>query len=473
MLNRVVLCVVVCGGVACERSLAGSSGQEQSGESSAGAAAQVQSAPTLGSIQLSASSSTEQVFGALLAAYRAGPVAERITFETEDASGVVKSDVWLRVDGGNLEPTDRSPARSACLRIDAGKAIIVAQGDRLTFAHSLNPTTYYECIVEGGFNAGLLRQLPESPLPQLSLTFAELTKPVAARYDLRMATWENVEAASGNPGVVVLSGTLANLPILLTIDRASHRLRGYELSYGAAEEGAKKLRASVETQVVNDLGAWPLSLDGRTKVLSVADLKPLPPKVEVGQTVPALGLMREDLSGWSLLDALEQLANKQPKATATVAAALVMVSPDADAKALAEARLALQGATRYARDLEMQRMQGLADSPRLVVASVGVLELSDVSRERIKALAAQWGERLKVKGEINPDVAPQQLWTSAGVATLQQMAPAQTCAVIVVDQSQRLLAAIPLDSRLLNEEAMVGELRAILSTEAVVPADGK
>ncbi|MFO0855913.1 MAG: hypothetical protein U0640_00995 [Phycisphaerales bacterium] len=420
---------------------------------------------------LSSTTAPSDAFAALLAAYRAAPIAEHITFETDDATGVIKSDVWLRMDAGQAEPHDGTPPRPARLRLDAGKAIITAEGDRMTFAHALNPTTYCERIVEGGFNAGLLRQLPESPLPQISLTFADLTRPTPTRYDLRMASWETLEDSADNKNAVTLKGTLENFPIALTIDRTTHRLVSYQLTYGTSETATdasspgKTLRATVEPQVANDPATWTLSLEGRTKVASPMELKGLPSTIEVGQAVPALGLMHADLSGWSLLEALDSLAKKPPQATGTVAAVLVMISPGADARALADARTALNGATRYARDLDMQRMQGLAASPRLIVASVGVLELADFNREKIKALSTQWSDTLKPRADTPAEISPQQLWTSAGLATLQQMAPAQTCAVIVIDQSQRLLAAIPLDSRLLDEKSITTELRTILSTE--------
>ncbi len=429
---------------------------------------------------LSPTTQPQDAFAALLAAYRSGPIAEHITFETDDASGPIKSDVWLRMDPGNAEPSDNSQPRPARLRLDAGKAIITAEGDRITYAHSLNPTTYYERIVEGGFTSGLLRQLPESPLPQVSLTFADLTRPTSSRYDLRMASWETLEESSDNKATITLKGTLENYPISLTIDRTTHRLVAYQLTFGNASDTTapgQTLRAVVESQPATDPAtnpeSWPISLVGRTKVAHPIELKPLPPTIEAGQTVPALGLMHADLSGWSLLDALDTLANKTPKATGTVAAVLVMISPDADARTLADARTALHGATRYARDLDLQRLQGLASSPRLIVASVGVLELTDFNREKVKALSTQWSDTLKPRADTPADHAPQQLWTSAGISTLQQMAPAQTCAVIVIDQSQRLLAAIPLGSRLLDEKSITTDLRTILSTEPQAPVEPK
>lgn len=425
------------------------------------------------SVVLSPATPPSEAFSALLVAYRSGPIAEHITFETVDATGPIKGDVWLRMDAGNAEPTDGTQPRPARLRLDAGKSIVTVQGDRVTFAHALNPTTYFERIVEGGFNAGILRQLPESPLPQMSLTFADLTRPTPTRYDLRMATWETLAETPDNTNAVTLSGSLENYPISLTIDRTTHRLVGYQLTFGNPGEALtpeKILHATVEQQTASDPATWPISLDGRTKLASQAELKALPPTIEVGQAVPALGLMHADLSGWSLLDALDALATRPPQATGTVAAVLVMISPNADARTLSDARTALIGATRYARDLDMQRMQGLASSPRLIVASVGVLELNDFNREKIKALSVQWNDILKPRADTPADATPQQLWTSAGLSTLQQMAPAQTCAIIVIDQSQRLLATIPLDSRLLDEKSITTELRTILSTEPLAPA---
>lgn len=380
----------------------------------------------------------------LTKSYRSGPIVEHIAFEGAGPAGM-RSDAWLRVDAGS--DSDALP-RVARVRLDAGRAIVWAQGDRVVLAHADNPTTYAERVVAGGLAAGLLRELPQTPLPQIGLAFTEVDQ--SPRWDPRRVRWSGAALAAD---AVTLEGTLEQQRVLLRLDPATAHLLSFELELAQGQT----LRATVTRHPAEDPQAWPIALDTRRKVNSPADLRALPRTIEPGQAAPALGLMTRDLSGWSLVDNLAEAA-KTARGASVVAGALVLASASSDPAQIELALRAHRGAARLAREFDAQLAQGLPRTPKLVPAIVGVLELQDVSRERIASIDARWRAAATAKGGAEPQL----LWTSGGIQSLRQLAPAQTVALVLIDDGQALLGVITLEGRLLDEVAIAEEIRALL-----------
>jgi len=396
---------------------------------------------------------------ALRDAYSDKAVVELIRFEVAGAgSPVVGTDLWLRIDPGTDD--DASP-RVARLRIDAGRAIAWAQGDRLVLARADNPTTYTEHVIAGGLSGsgggggggGLLQWLPQSPLPQIALAFGQDDAGKQPfRWDVRRCVWSEVERAKDGRSVQ-LRGTLDQQAASIDLDAATARLLAFEFSLG----NGQVVRATVVRQVVEEPSTWPLALEGRTKLASAADLKPLRRKIESGQSVPTLGLMSKDLEGWSLADGLREAGNAA-REPSVVAAGLVLVSASCDQTNLEAALRAYRGVARLVQELDAQHAQALVGSPKLIARVVGVLELRDVSRERIGALEGRWTAAALARGATPPQV----LWTGAGTETLHQLAPAQSTGLVVIDDRQQLIGVITLEGRLLDEATIANELRAML-----------
>jgi hypothetical protein len=393
----------------------------------------------------------------MTAAYRSGPIVEHIEFEGVIPAGQ-RADAWLRVDAGSDD--DASP-RVARLRLDASRAIIWAQGDRVVFAHADNPVAFAERVVAGGFAGGLIREVPQSPLPQLGLALTDTSG--APRWDPRRVRWNS---ASTQNDVVTLEGMLDQQRVALNLDAATARLVSFELTVAQDQT----LKATVTRLAAEDPQTWPIALTGRTKVASPAELRALPRPIEPGQAAPPLGLMTRDLSGWSLVENLAQAA-KAGRGQSGAIGALVLVGGSSDPAQVGLSLRAARGAARLARELDAQLAQGLPQTPKLLVRMVGVLELAEVSRERIAALEAQWRAANPIKGEAGRDAMPELLWTSGGIETLRQLAPAQSVALVLIDDRQVLRGVLTLEGRLLDEAAIAEELRTMLREPVATPGE--
>lgn len=391
------------------------------------------------------------------AAYRSGPIVEHVEFAGIGPAGQ-RTDAWLRMDAGSDD--DASP-RVARLRLDAGRAIIWAQGDRVVFAHADNPTAFAERVAAGGLAGGLLREVPQSPLPQLGLALTDESN--SPRWDPRRARWNNVSVAADS---VTLDGLLDQQRVTLTLDAATARLTSFELTIAQDQT----LKATVTRHVAEDPQTWPVALTGRTKVASPAELRALPRPIEPGQAAPPLGLMTRDLSGWSLVENLAQAAMAGRGQSGAIGA-LVLAGGSSDPAQVGLALRAARGAARLSRELDAQLAQGLPQTPKLIVRMVGVLELADVSRERIAALEAQWRAANPIKGDAAKDAMPELLWTGGGIESLRQLAPAQTVALVLIDDRQVLRGVLTLEGRLLDEAAIAEELRNMLREPVAAPGE--
>jgi hypothetical protein len=376
----------------------------------------------------------------MTAAYRAGPMVEHVTFASAGGA-TARTDAWVRVDAGS---PDDAPPRVARLRLDAGRAIIWAQGDRVVFTHADNPTTYAERVVAGGFSSGLLRELPQSPLPQIGLALAD----DLPHWDPRRVRWSHAAVTND---AATLEGTLEQQRVRLVLDAATARIKSFEFKLAQGQT----LAATVTRHPPEDPQTWPVSITGRAKVASPADLRALPRPIEPGQAAPTLGLMTKDLSGWSLV---ENLSEAKPRGASAAIGALVLVGAASDPAQVDLALRAHRASMRLARELDAQLAQGLPATPKLIARMVGVLELRDVSRERIALLDAQWRAAATARGGPAPDL----LWTGGGIETLRQLAPAQTIALALIDDRQALLGVVTLEGRLLDESAIADEVRAML-----------
>jgi hypothetical protein len=141
------------------------------------------------------------------------------------------------------------------------------------------------------------------------------------------------------------------------------------------------------------------------------------------------------------------------------AAALVCVLPgeQVPVAGVLAARRALDN---LSREFANQRTAGITTAPRLLVLSVGVLELDQIT----PAFVRDARQRL---GPVSEDT-PLFLWTSAGRSALRRIAPGTTGAVIlIVDGESRLRAVLPLDNTLVDEMTIAREVRAIVSEKLI------
>jgi hypothetical protein len=391
----------------------------------------------------------------MLGAYRFGAIAERVSLTATDAQHQVTSDVTLRVDAG--DPRTQRPRR---LRLEMGRLVIYAQDDRLVAVHTQNDEQFFEATLAGGLTpASLASALPQIPLPQLGFALdprptEELAiEPAMQVTGAGLVTWS---------GAQPLGGAAADARVEF-ITNTDSRLTSYTIT-----SPALTLSATVEpldTPDAKRADLWAVDVSNRTPVARLTDLRPLPGDVAIGDRVPTLGMHRHDLSGWSLTDALRSLAEEPPKANAMTAAALICVLPGEQipARNVLAARRALDN---LSREFANQRQAGITTAPRLLVLSVGVLELDQIAPAFIRDTRQQLGA-------ISEDT-PLFLWTSAGRATLRRIAPGTTrAAVLIIDSEHRLRAVLPLDNTLTDEMTIAREVRAIVSERLIEESEQK
>lgn len=413
-----------------------------------------------------------EVIGRLRVAYRAGPVAERIVMTVRSADGRERSStVVLRVDVG-----DATAGRPRRVRLDLGRISVFAEDDRLVAVNVQDPLTYFEARLARPVTPDALESvIPPLCLPQLSWALEEAQAGVARLPVVGAVDWEGaavVEEARDQ----FIRATLAPGNIEIRWDDEDDRLRRLDATLGAA--GSTRITLLCRRVEAGDPAAWSINLAGRARVESLSALRPGQPECTPGSRLPGLGLMTTGLDVWSLQEALRESVGQ-----GVASGGAVGTGPVVSMGVLILFRPTVEGSEEDARagwdmvEEAAARLRSPLNGPKIAVVLkvVGVLELTEVTPDRTLALAARWSEP-----PLNP--APQPLWTSTGRAMMDRFIPGAGAAMIIVDQEEKLVAAIPLDGRSddfkqLREEfdgAMNEHLRAhfgsVLDGRVVPPA---
>jgi hypothetical protein len=122
---------------------------------------------------------------------------------------------------------------------------------------------------------------------------------------------------------------------------------------------------------------------------------------------------------------------------------------------------AVRGLDGLVREFSIQRMQGIRNSPRLEAHEVAVLELGEVSAQRVAELS-----RLQTVGA---DSMGERLFSTTGRAVFRRIAPQAVAAILVLDEHQRIAGVVRLDGRMVDADTISGEVRRIISTRAAEP----
>jgi hypothetical protein len=389
----------------------------------------------------------------MLGAYRFGAIAERVSLHAIDARQQIESEILLRVDAG--DPRANRPAR---LRLEMGRLIVFAQGDRLLAVHTQNDEQYFEATLAGGLSAqSLAAALPEIPLPQLGFALTpRATEELAIEPEMHITGAGTVRWTSAAP----LAGEASDTRLEFT-NNLDSRLTAYTIT-----KPGLTLRAAVEPVTGSDAKhpeTWTLATTNRKRVPRLTDLRALPADVAIGDRVPTMGMHEHDLSGWSLTDALRTLHDAPPQTNAITSAAVICVLPG-ETVPTASILAARRGLSMLALEFDNQRRAGITTAPRLLVVTAGVLELDQITPAFIRTAR----ERL---GSVASDDT-KFVWTSAGRDTLRRMAPGTTAAtILIIDSQQRLRAVLPLDGTLADETTIAREVRAIVSEQLIVEGE--
>ncbi|MBK9189301.1 MAG: hypothetical protein IPM33_10145 [Phycisphaerales bacterium] len=372
-----------------------------------------------------------QLLAQLAASYRGGPLAERVRLRVVGEAGRERtSRVELRLDAGDANRPRR-------MRVDLGRYTLYAEGEEVHVLDRYNPGAYAALANPGGPGLGV-GALPLLPLPQIAWAFEadaiEPTRMLAPLVDAVAWRQADVDAASGQSW---LRGDVSPGSANLLIGGKAPRLISARV---ALAHGLASVRLEVEAIPEGDPAKWAPDVIGRKRVASLAELRPPQPDIDVGERLPSLGLMTSDLRLWTLREELAASVNGRAPAIG----ALVLYRAgqgEADAQAgwlaLHEARL------QHERRAAVERRP----LPRILARPVGVLELDEVTPERVRELGAIWVSR-----QVDPG------WTSTGRAMLDRFATGSHAMVILVNHEERLGAVVRLDGRAGEPEGLIQDL---------------
>lgn len=390
--------------------------------------------------------------------YRRETIAERVTFTAKSPASERASTVIMRVS--------HRGATAPIIRLDLGNLIIWADNTRIVGTHASNPNSYFETTLPAGLSPEAIQDhLPPLIMPQLGwaiTTDAPIDDwwPVLGAERVRIAP--ELPPAGDNHDELALSVVeTTGQPRIdsITISQ-SGGLRRAMLTYPGAEGSTLQLIAeALPTEESTQPESWAVPTSGRTRVERLSDLRPAPRDVEVGDACPALSLVTQKVEGWSFANAVKHLQSLNPQPSGPVWVALLVRLPSTNESAVT--LHAARALDTLSREYSIQRMQGLRNSPRVEAHDVIVLELGDVTPQRIAELS-----KPIIPG--TESLAPR-LFSTAGVATFHRVAPGAAQAILILDEHQRLAGVVPLDGRLIDAQTIAAEVRRIVSTSEAAP----
>ncbi len=373
--------------------------------------------------------------GSLVSAYATSRTQERLALSVRAGDGTpTTSEVTWRFDPG--PPMERS------LRLELGPLWVYVKGDRLIAVHTEHPGTYAEVPLPGGLTGEALADvLPPLPFPQAVWALGPGGRGGTAEV-LAMTQWVSTEKTEDSPCGMRLEGRAGGSPVFATISTQRPTLCAWQMP--AALHSAFQISITTTALTPTEPFEWSIPVESRTRVASIADLKPLDPPVAVGQRVPTLGLMTAELVGWSLAEALDTQSDgplNRPGGQAPVEHfAVLILTRTAAQRAAAAAEQARAAAVEVRADLDRRRHSGRTTLPRCFVRLVNVVELTDMTDPK--------GERARASANPVPTSEPSTvpLFAPGGQALLDTFVRGAGVVALVVDQGERLVAAIPIDT---------------------------
>lgn len=385
---------------------------------------------------------------ALRAAYRAGPLAEKVTVRVTSPDGRTRTaSLTLRLRSAQGD----TPAQ---LRLELGRLIVWAKGTDFRAVTPANASLCVQQTLEATVSTAQLAQLmPTLPLPQLAWALDEPGEAVLSIGGGRLrwsdATLFDVE------GSRVLHGQSDWGRVEIAIAKDTGRLA--RLVVPLAPSGGE-LELSIRPLDPGDEASWVLDCTNRERVGAITLLRGTPGDLEKGARIPALGLMDDMLEPWSLAQALS-LPASSPRPDPARHAVLILYRPGQE-NAEEEAKTGYLAAETLKRAMDREALLNQGEPGLFLTRPVGVMELNEFTGSAVTAASARWN----VPGASPP------VWTSMGRAVMDRFVRGANAVLVVVDAEQRLVASIPLDGRVTDESKVAADLRAVLVGVPMPPA---
>ncbi len=376
-------------------------------------------------------------------AYRAGPLSEQISLRVRFADGRERSSqVTLQVDA----PADAGKPRR--LMLDLGRFAIDANDSRIVAVSPQEDSLYFQAPVSGALSLKQLWEtIPPVPLPQLVWSLSDDGPTPDIISSILAVSW--IEAQHRRDLSVMFAGVSPGGPASASFSNAGRLL---SLAIPLSKDGTR-----LEMTVIAIEPAplpWSISTSGRTRVVSITELRQKPPRVAAGERLPPLSLMTRDLDPFSL-DGGSVARDSSGRPLLTLLVVYLASQP--------AALLDAQAAARAIAAIRPHILTEAVDSPlppRLMVEAAGFLELGDVSRAHIASIDGQWN--------ASSDSGIRRAYSPAGEAELKRLTNGADACVLLLDADQKILSAIPLSGRARDDAgitrdvvaAVVGAVRA-------------
>jgi hypothetical protein len=403
-------------------------------------------------------------------------ISQTVRVDVADGTATRSSTIVVRV-------APRGVAGGPCVRLDMGNLIVYADNTRAVAVHAENPDVFVEHRFASGLSALSLRAwLPPVPVPQVEWALepesprdsgmmwplwglGECERQGEGKFVPALSESAPSKLAPGVPAEQAAQGAQAGLwAITLQCDGVIREVvfdeRGV-LRRVRGVSGADVPGVSIECGDIEagEPATWAIDTSAREMVASLTDLRAKPADVVAGDRVPSLALVTRAMEGFGIVEHFKSVQELAPQPSGPAFAALLLHTPGSShERQLSAATRALEG---LVREYSNQRMSGLPRAPRLWAKEVFVLELADVTPQRIRTLV---GEKPAAKpNEGGTPSLAEPLFSTAGSGAFSRIAPGATAAIIVLDDEQRLRGVVRLDQRLIDDGVIRDEVWRLLS----------
>ncbi len=387
--------------------------------------------------------------------YRTGPVCERVSVEVRPEVGRISRSAFVL----KLDPrrTDAKPATR--IYFELGAIQVLAADGRVVAAHMHNPGTYYTTTLAELLTSHALRTVMP-PLPVVQLDLLNWSEHVDADLPRELGVyaqhieWEQAVADPRQPNRATVSGRCDGGTLTMVV--ATDVVQSMEVRLDAPKT---LIRMSFSRVLPCRAENVALDTSGRIEVKSLTELQPRSGILRSGSTVPEMQLTAASGRGVKLKELFVPPAEFHPIAS-TERLVMVFVRED---RARIESGERVVGRVRLgelAAELKRIRRESMLAFPAALnrpdaekgevaepsLPSVNFAQVivwdkappADVLLTLLKSEREVWGDQLA--------------WTTEPKSTAELFTGSGESVVVVLDSSQRLMSAIPMNESTTTEQ---------------------
>ncbi|MCW5755300.1 MAG: 2-amino-4-hydroxy-6-hydroxymethyldihydropteridine diphosphokinase [Phycisphaeraceae bacterium] len=401
----------------------------------------------------------------LIRGYRAGPIAESMEFHLDSPSGSSRAVVVVRMDAGD----HHRPAR---LRVETDDLILAAVEEadrtRVLAVHPRDTLRYVEWVLDDSLSMSSIRRvLPPLPLPGATLALGDNREPLLpAAGESRWFLSKRSDLPSGVVGLISVNSlpSAAPLPMEVLIDTVSWRLARVQAAW-PSRAGETLVTINLKPIDPGQPEIWDIIADGRQRVESAADFRPIPALLVPGDVVDLTRLNTWTMQPWNVAREFSPGTETQDRPIRGYRYAAFVVYPWRAEGQTDHVQMAWAMAVDAAEAIALMSTERHASGQssvqaQLLVRPLCVFDPSEFSRQRVSEEFTRWGS--------GPESSPL-LWSTARDALLTNHAE-DIGFVLLVDSSWKMILSVPLIDGNLDAPQLSKRLIAAIERHAWPPA---